>query len=157
MAENDQLLPQFRDELIRGKVYPDYCFPLTKGMVWGAPAGPDGRWRMIGINADPFGLNNGTTFHFSTRAGSGTMVDQWFAQGIGVLQEIVEHHGTYEESRRRLLSDIINGQPHRYELVPAKTVPLSLWDCDGAGWQHFAHADGSSFTNHEACVSYSPR
>jgi hypothetical protein len=158
IAENNQLRTKYRDELLRGEIPPDFCFPLTKGMTWGArPPEVDGVWRVIGINADPFGLNTGTTFHFSARAGSGTMVDRWFHQGIGVLQEISEHHGTYEESRRRLLSAVIDGQAHSYQLKPARTVPLNSWDCDGAGWQHFVRLDGNLFKDHAACVSYAPR
>ncbi len=68
-----------------------------KGMTWGQVTGSvpayEFVWRVTGVNADPYGLDKGTTFHFSAHEGSGTMVDRWFAQGIGVLQEINEHHG----------------------------------------------------------------
>jgi hypothetical protein len=122
IARNNQLLPKFRYDLIRGAVPAEFCFPLTQGMTWGQVPGipaVDDFWRVIGINADPYGLPGATTFHFSAREGSGTMIDRWFAQGVGVLQQITEHHGTYEESRLQLLQTTIHGQTRTYQLTPA--------------------------------------
>jgi hypothetical protein len=48
------------------------------------------------------------------------MIDRWFAQGVGVLQQITEHHGTYEESRLQLLQTTIHGQNRTYQLTPAE-------------------------------------
>jgi hypothetical protein len=156
-----QLASEYRKELLDGRLSPEFCFPLTKGATWGR--GPDTSpaeefvWRVIGINADPFGPSDGTTFRLSTHAGSGKQVDRWFEPGIGVLQEIREHHGTYEESRLQLLSAVIDGRTHTFLLKPARTIPLSDADCDGPGWQHFARLDGTGFANQSACVTYASR
>jgi hypothetical protein len=154
-----QLLPEYRKQLLSGRLSAEFCFPLQQGATWGnvPGSGPDFVWRVLGINADPFGPANGTAFHFSTRAGSGTIVDRWFEPGIGILQEISEHHGTYEESRLQLLSAVIEGRSYTFQLKPARTIPQSDLDCEGAGWQHFARSDGSSFMNQRACVDYASR
>jgi hypothetical protein len=159
---NNQLTLQFREDLKANRVSAEFCFPMTKGKVWGQVADrprydPDFVWHVIDVNADPYGISGAMTFHFSAREGSGTMVDRWFAKGIGLVQEVIEHHGTYDESRMRLLRTIINGQMRDYQLVPAHTVPLSSSDCDGYGWHHFVRADGSSFADHDACLKYTPR
>ncbi|HEY2382867.1 MAG TPA: hypothetical protein VGK48_16955 [Terriglobia bacterium] len=158
-VENNQLARQFREDLKANRVSAEFCFPMTQGKVWGRVADrprydPDFVWHMIGINADPYGIGGATTFHFSAREGSGTMVDRWFAKGIGLVQEITEHHGTYDESRLRLIRTTTNGQTRDYHVVPAHAVPLSSSDCDGYGWQHFVRADGSSFADHSSCVKY---
>ncbi|MCU1237580.1 MAG: hypothetical protein JWP63_5547, partial [Candidatus Solibacter sp.] len=31
------------------------------------------------------------------------MIDRWFAEGVVIVQEITEHHGTYDEERRQLV------------------------------------------------------
>jgi hypothetical protein len=126
---------------------------MTWGQVPGLPP-VDDFWSVIGVNADPYGLPAATTFHFSAREGSGTMVDRWFAQGIGVLQQIAEHHGTYEESRLQLLQTKIGGQTRTYQLTPARTAALSTSDCEGYGWNHFVREDGSVFANQDACYKY---
>ena len=158
-AKRVQLAPEYQKALLSGGVSPEFCFPLKQGATWGEGAGnsPDYVWRVVGINADPFGPANGTAFHFSTRAGSGTIVDRWFEPGIGILQEISEHHGTYEESRLQLLSAVIEGRSYTFQLKPARTIPRSDLDCEGPGWQHFARSDGTSFTNQRACVDYPSR
>jgi hypothetical protein len=154
-----QLAPDYRKELLSGGVSQEFCFPLKQGATWGEGTGnaPDYVWHVVGINADPFGPANGTAYHFSSRAGSGTIVDRWFEPGIGILQQITEHHGTYEESRLQLLSAVIEGRDYTFQLKPARTIPQSELDCEGAGWQHFARPDGTSFTNQRACVDYASR
>ena len=82
------------------------------------------------------------------------MVDRWFAQGIGVLQQITEHHGTYEESRLQLLKTTIDGHTRIYQLKPAQTAALDTSDCDGYGWRHFVRTDGSAFAGQAACYKY---
>jgi hypothetical protein len=159
---NNQLTLQFREDLKANRISAEFCFPITKSKVWGRVADrplydPDSVWHVIDVDADPYGISGAMTFHFSAREGSGTMVDRWFAKGIGLVQEVSEHHGTYDESRMRLLRTIINSQTRDYQLVPARTVPLSSSDCNGYGWHHFVRADGSSFADHDACVRYLPR
>jgi hypothetical protein len=138
---------------------PDFCFPLTKDATWGrlpntSPA-EEFVWRVIGVDADRFGLTGATTFHFTAHAGSGEQVNRWFEQGIGLLQEIWEHHGTYEESRLQLLKAVIRGRTFAFQLNPARTMPLSDADCEGSGWQHFVRLDGTTFASQRACEVYS--
>lgn len=156
-----QLRPEYRTSLLSGDVPPEFCFPIKDGSTWGkgrtTPPAEDFVWRVVGVNADPFGANNGTTFHLSAHAGSGEQVDRWFEPGIGVLQEIWEHHGTYEESRRQLVSAVIDGQSRTFLLKPARTIPLSNADCDGQGWQHFGRLNGTLFANRGDCVAYTSR
>lgn len=148
----------YHDELRRGAVQPDFCFPLTVGMTWGRIPNrgldPDLIWNVVSVNADPYGPPNETTFRLTTRAGSGTLITRWFTKGIGVVQENGEHHGTYGETRERLLSTTIGGKTQSFNLTPARTVPLSEFDCMRTKWQHFARADGSSFASAEDCTSY---
>jgi hypothetical protein len=67
----------------------------------------------------------------TTRAGSGMSVNREFTKGLGLVQENTEHHGTYEEERRRLLSATIGGKTQTYDLTPARAIPLSEFDCNG--------------------------
>jgi hypothetical protein len=157
IAADNQLRPQFRDDLRRGAIPPEFCFPLKKGMTWGnVPGIPpvDDFWTVLGVNADPYGLADATTFHFSAREGSGTMVDRWFTQGIGLLQQISEHHGTYEESRLQLLSTVLSGQTRTYRLTPAHTFVLNVDECTGYGWRHFVRPNGTAFATEDACFNY---
>ena len=148
----------YHDELRRGTVQPDFCFPLTAGMTWGRipsrGADPDFVWHAVSLFGDPYGPPHGTTFRLNTRAGSGTDVNRWFTKGIGVVQENSEHHGTYEEGRRRLLRATISGKTQIFDLPPARTPPLSEFDCAGAKWQHFARTNGTSFETAVACIAY---
>jgi len=93
----------------------------------------------------------------SSHIGAGDFPDRWFAQGIGVVQEVGEHHGTYQESRRRLLKATIDRKVQSFDLTPARTVPLSEFDCKGDGWQHYSSSDGSSFQDLSDCVAYSSK
>ena len=138
---NGQLRPEYRNDLLRGQVPADFCFPMVVGKTWGrvratSPAN-EYVWHVKGLNADPFGPSGGKTFHLSSHLGSGTMVDRWFTEGIGIVQEVTEHHGTYGEDRRQLLRATIHGKTQSYQLTPARTVPLSEWDCEGPGWRHY--------------------
>ena len=147
----------YHDELLRGTVQPDLCFPLTVGMTWGRIPSrgpdPDFVWHVVSLNADPYRPTNGTTFHLNTRAGSGTGVNRWFTKGIGVVQENSEHHGTYDEGRGRWLRATISGKTQIFDLPPARTPPLSEFDCAGAKSQHFARTNGTSFENAAACIA----
>ena len=49
--------------------------------------------------------------------GSGSQIDRWFAEGIGLVQEVVEHHGTFGEYHRQLLSATINGKTQKFQLT----------------------------------------
>jgi len=81
-------------------------------------------------------------------------MDRWFERGVGVLQEIIEHHGHCDEDRRQLLRTVIGSKAKSYDLKPARAVPLGTLDCVGVGWKHFVREDGSSFGNEDACVLY---
>ena len=148
----------YHDELLRGTVQPDFCFPLSVGMTWGRVPSrgldPDFVWNVVSVNADPYGPPGATTFLMTTRAGSGMFVNRWFTKGLGLVQENGEHHGTYDEGRGRLLSATIGGKTQTYDLTPARTVPLSEFDCNGIKWRHFARADGTSFVSPAACAAY---
>jgi hypothetical protein len=140
-------------------VPPDFCFPMANGSTWGklpntSPA-LEYVWTVRGLNHDPFGPSGATTFHLSAHIGAGDYTDRWFEQGIGPVQEVSEHHGTYGESRIRLLSATINGKTQTYQLKPATTIPLDSSDCEGPGWRHYGREDGSSFTSLEACRRFS--
>jgi hypothetical protein len=114
-------------------------------------------WRVDRLNADPFGPPGDKTFHLSSHLGSGTMMDRWFTEGVGVVQEVTEHHGTYGEDRRQLLRATIRGKTQSYQLAPARTVPLSEFDCSGPGSRHYARSDGSSFRSVADCITYSSK
>ena len=150
-----------RKDLLRFNIPPDYCFPIAKGREWGrisstSPAG-EYVWDVLGLNSDPFGAPGSETFHLTAHQSSGTQMDRWFARGVGMLQEVIEHHGTYDESRRQLLSATIQGQTQNYQLTPARTIPLSTGDCRGDGWRHFVRADGAAFRDAADCVRYASR
>lgn len=157
LDRNHQIRAQYREALQRGNVAPAFCFPMTMGASWGRTAETDPAendvWRVKALNGDPFGEKGGRTFHLFAHQGSGTVADVWFAQGVGVLQEVVEHHGTYIEDRRQLLSTTIGGAMRTYSLTPARTIPLYESECQ-AGWRHFVRADGSLISNMAACISY---
>ena len=134
------------------------CFPIDDGMTWGKVPGTSRAeewvWRVRGLNADPFGDRGGRTFHLTANVGSGTRLDRWFEPGVGVLQEIMEHHGHYDEDRRQLLRTVIGGKSKNYDLKPARPVAISTLDCAGIGWKHFVREDGSSFGSEDACALY---
>jgi hypothetical protein len=75
----------------------------------------------------------------------------WYAKGIGIVQAVGFHHGTYWEDRTQLLSTTIAGVTRIYSLRPAKTIPLSEFDCNDSGWRHFVHPDGSTFSDEFEC------
>jgi hypothetical protein len=161
LDENHQLRPQYRDDLVRGDIPADFCFPMQTGQEWGrvrdtSPA-EEYVWRIDRRNGDPFGPPGMATFHFSCHIASGEFMDRWFAQGIGVVQEISAHHGTYWESRRRLLRATIGGKTRTFNLPQARLAPLFDSDCNGSGWKHYAHPDGSSFRSAAECVAFTSR
>jgi hypothetical protein len=158
LDDNHQIRPPYLDALLHGNIAPDFCFPMTVGSSWGqvpdtSPAEED-VWHVKAVNGDPFGATGARTSHLFAHQGSGTVADVWFEQGVGVLQEVVEHHGTYWEDRRQLLRTIIGGTVHRYRLKPARTVPRGETECK-AGWRHFVRADGTLLGNVADCVGYS--
>ena len=154
----NHIRPEYRGALLRRDVPADFCFPIVKGDRWGrvATTSPADEfvWEVAGVNSDPFGAPGADTFHVWTPLGSGEVMDRWFAKGIGVMQEVEEHHGTYDEDRRRLLSATIHGKTQKFELKPARTVPFDGEECQGPGWHHFARSDGSLFESLADCTSY---
>ena len=156
LDRNHHVVPAYRKELLRGHVPADFCFPMAKGMTWGrvpntSPAN-EYVWDVTGLNADPFGTPVANTFRLSSHLGSGEQIDRWFEEGVGVIQEVNEHHGTYDELRRQLLKATIRGKTQSYRLISARTVPLSKDDCAGSGWRHFSRSDGAAFSSFAACV-----
>lgn len=103
---------------------------------------------------DPFGPSGAETFHLPTHVGAGDYMDRWFTKGIGVVQEVAAHHGTYGESRRRLVRAVIDGKALTYDLKRAGTIPLDASDCDGPGWQHYVRLDGAAFRSMAECAAY---
>ena len=167
LDDANQIRPVYWEALLRGDVSADFCFPMANGMTWGkvpstSPA-LEYVWHVTGFNADPFGPQGGDTYRLQSRPGGGEVIDRWFEKGVGVVQEDEEHHGTYDESRRLLLSSTIGGKAQTYQLTPAKTVPVSASDCGGIilgqdfgpRWQHYARADGTPFRDVAECVDYS--
>jgi hypothetical protein len=140
-----------------GEDTPSLCFPMAVGGTWGRSAATspalEDVWHVRALNGDPFGAAGAQTFHAFAYEGSGTVHDVWYAKGIGMVQSIVEHHGTYNEDRTQLLTTTIAGQTRAYALVPARTVPLSELDCLGPGWQHFVHANGTAFVSPADCAA----
>jgi hypothetical protein len=148
---------RFRADFVNGQVPPDYCFPIATGKEWGRVAGTSPAeeyiWRVDRVNGDPYGPSGERTFHFSTHLGSGEFKDRWFTEGIGLVQANTEHHGTYDEDRVRLLRSTLNRKTRAYDLHPARTVPLSDYDCRGHGWPHFVHANGAPFQDEADCTA----
>ena len=137
---------------------PEYCFPMTVGAEWGrmtntSPA-EEYVWRVDWVNGDPYGVEGGKTFHFSAHIASGTRNDRWFAEGLGLVQEIEEHHGTYEELRARLVQATIGGQVRKFDLRPARTSPRFEADCEAVGWRKFVQRDGGHFPSEISCKEY---
>ncbi|HWD98615.1 MAG TPA: hypothetical protein VG345_06250, partial [Bryobacteraceae bacterium] len=154
----NHLRPEYAAALRRDEIPADFCFPMRKGTDWGRVPSTSGAkeyvWFVSGLNADSFGAPGGRVFHLRSHLGSGTSIDRWFQHGVGVLQEIIEHHGTYDENRRQLLSATIGGVTTEYHLQPARIEPAGPGECGGRGWRHFARADGSRFENMADCVRY---
>ena len=73
------------------------------------------------------------------------------------VQEVTIHHGTYDESRRTLLTTTFDANTRTYELTPAYTAPLFETDCAGPGWRHYLRSDGSAFQSKPDCISYTKR
>ncbi len=161
LAPQDQanrIRPEYRDDLLAGKIPGDYCFPMGLGATWGkvqnTSPGNEYVWKVTGLNADPFGPNGGTTFHMSAHAWAGTQIDRWFTQDVGVVQETIEHHGTFEENRRQLLGSTINGRTRKYQLKAARVAPWGPDDCGLPRWQHYSRPDGSSFASEADCLRW---
>jgi hypothetical protein len=149
--------PAFRADFLSGKVPADFCFPMAPGKQWGRVADTSPAqeyvWLVHRMNGDRFGPPGKRTFHLSAHIASGEFMDRWFTEGIGLVQENSEHHGTYGERRVRLLRSTIAGQTRTYDLPPARTVPLSEFDCQGPGWRHFVHLDGTPFHGEADCLA----
>jgi len=110
-------------DAINGQDWADYCFPITKGAVWNQdvrpPGDPDYVWHVLGLNDDLLRPPGTQTWRIQTRAGSGASLDRWFAEGIGLVKQVMEHHGTYDEDRRQLLKATINGKSQEYQFTTA--------------------------------------
>ena len=152
-----------RDDIQRGNIPAQFCVPMALGMTWGktpktSPSEED-LWHVDRVNSDPYGLPGATTFHLAGWEGGGVTVDRWFAEGVGTLQEVVLHHGTYDEDRIQLLSTVIDGKSRSYSLKPARLAPSGSIDCEGAieDWRYFARASGSPFQTLADCIAYAPK
>ena len=158
LDSKSELRSTYRDDLVRGQVPADLCFPIVVGGTWGrirttSPAG-EWVWNVTGFNAGSIGPPESGTFHLLSHLGSGTNIDRWFSKGVGIVQEVILHHGTYEEQRRSLVKTVIAGTTTDYKLTPGRPVPLSEWDCRGNGWQHYSPENGMPFRDATDCLSY---
>jgi hypothetical protein len=137
--------------------HPAFCFPLTAGGEFGrAPTTPPDEedvWKIGAINGDPFGTPGGRTFRVYGFQGSGDTTDYWFQEGVGVVQFVQVHHGTYDEYRRRLVKTTIDGVTTTYALQPARTPPLDAGECR-TGWQRWVRSDGTLLRDRAACEAY---
>jgi hypothetical protein len=154
---NHTMRPAFRKALAQDDVPPAYCFPMRPGREWGrvpstSPAGEDIS-EVEALNGDPFGTPGGRTFHVSDYQGAGETIDYWFQQGVGVVQYVYEHHGTYGQHRRILTSATANGRTRTFDLQPARTAPLEPGECRDE-WRHWIRADGTLIPDLPACVAY---
>jgi hypothetical protein len=151
----------FHTDFLHSQVPADYCFPMAVGKEWGRAANTSPSeeliWRLDRTNGDPYGPPGERTFHMATHLGAGEYEDRWFTEGIGLVQENSEHHGTYDEDRVRLLRATINGHTQSYDLPSARTAPLGESDCEGPGWRHYVRADGTPFHSRAECVAYANR
>jgi hypothetical protein len=148
-------------DAINGQDWADYCFPIANGAAWNQdvrpPGDPDYVWHVIGFNGDPFGAPGGRTWRMLTRAGSGTTVDRWFTEGVGLVQQVMEHHGTYDEDRCQLLKATIKGKTQEYQLTPARIPPVADEECAEPHWRHFARKNGTPFQSAADCTAYLSR
>ena len=152
---------EYREVLLHNGVAADVCFPMTKGKTWGkvpstSPA-EEYVWHVAGLNLDPFGRAGARTYHLTSYGGSGESIDRWFEPGVGIIQEMHEHHGTFDEDRKQLLKATIGGKTRTFELTSARTVPFGPDDCAGPRWRHFSRVDGTLFGSLADCLSYSSR
>jgi hypothetical protein len=152
--------PRFRRALLRNDVPATYCFPMTAGGDWGrvpstSPAGEDIS-EVKRLNGDPFGVPGAQTFYVSDYQGAGETYDYWFQEGVGIIQSVYEHHGTYDQHRRLLLRATISGVTETFTLQPARTTPNDPRECRD-GWRHWIRADGTLISDLAACVAYAPR
>jgi hypothetical protein len=134
------------------------CFPIRKQMTWGRTSTTGGSglyvWNVLNLNGDRFGPPGRRTWRMTSTTGSGESIDRWFTEGVGIVQQVNEHHGTYDEDRRRLLKATINGKTQEFHLTPARTVPFGPVDCEGVRWRHFLRADGTVFRSLADCQAY---
>lgn len=161
LSADNRLQPEYRGDLVHGKIPADFCFPMAVGRTWGkvpqtSPA-MEYVWRVDRLNADPFGPPDARTYHLSQHLGAGDFEDRWLTEGVGLVQEVEEHHGTYDERRRQLVRATIHGRSLSFQLTPARTAPLSAADCTSPGWRHYSRADGSLFSTETDCAHYSRR
>jgi hypothetical protein len=153
---------EYRDELLRGNVPPGFCFPMGKGSTWGRVPSTGGSdlyvWTVLSLNTDPFGPPESKTYRMWSTTGGGEEILRWFTEGVGVVQLVDEHHGTYDELRRQLVKATIRGKTRSYQLTPARQEPGGEDDCSPPGWwQHFVRADGSPFKSEAECLSYASK
>jgi len=99
-----QLTPSYRENLLAGRISPDFCFPLTAGKTWGAPHWTDWRppsdandWRVRQTSYDTFQVRS-----VSSYLGSGESAEIWFTKGEGIIMGEHIHHGTISEYRTHL-------------------------------------------------------
>lgn len=108
-TQTQQLQPQFRKDLIEGRVSPDLCFPLREAQTWGNPHGFT-VWRVEPApnSAESFLPSEyaGAIHILSDNIGGGPAAseDVWFQKGVGIVAEHYSHHGTYDEYTKKLVS-----------------------------------------------------
>lgn len=136
-----------------------YCFPMRAGTEWGAVSADSTRdatsWATKSRNGDLFGVPDAQTFHVHGYHGSGSTIDYWFQKGVGVVQFVELHHGTYDEFRQRLVSATIDGATRTFDLEPARTIPLDPSECRN-GWRQWVTTEGSLLPTLKTCLAYEP-
>jgi hypothetical protein len=154
---NHNMRARFRRALLGGQEPAALCFPMTAGGEWGrvrstSPAEED-VWKVRALNGDPFGAPGGRTFHVEGHEGSGSTIDMWFQEGVGVVQLVDEHHGTYDRHHRMLVNAALGGVTRTLNLQPARTTPLDPGECRD-DWRHWIRADGTLIPDLLSCIVY---
>jgi hypothetical protein len=105
--QDRQLRPEYRKQLLAGDAEPVFCFPLTAGKQFGKDAPPG--WvsaRVLGMGPrEGFapGSVSKNAFDVVVNLVSANETHFWFEKGVGITGIWDRHHGTYLETRVKLL------------------------------------------------------
>lgn len=101
-----QLRTQFRDNLLHGRISPNFCFPLEVGSKWGDSQAAFS-WLVLRQGADaqlaPMPMGEKAFDIVSTQFSSGDTMHFWFEKGVGIIAKRDLHNGTYFDLRVRML------------------------------------------------------
>jgi hypothetical protein len=106
-GEDRQLRPEFRKQLLAGDAEPVFCFPLAIGKQYGKDKPPGwvsarvvGMGPRQGFTPDSVSKN---AFDVVVNLVSANETHFWFEKGVGIVGIWDLHHGTYMETRIKLL------------------------------------------------------